>query len=502
MSNALPISPQQAATELLRRRAARTKFTNFCEYIAPEEPPATHHKLICNACDRVTAGEIRRLLIFMPPGSAKSTYASVRFPAFFLGKYSKKSIICTGYGDDLVISFGRKVRNIVASPEYHLLFHVTLAEDQRSKGEWETSDGGSYYATSVGGGITGRRADIGLIDDPVKGRKESDSELVRRGVWDWYKSDFITRLKPGAAQIIIQTRWHEDDLSGRILPSHWQGESGTFKGFDGQDWTVICLPAQARGGDALGRDVGGWLWPEWFTPQFWTETKQAQQAEDIRNWNSLYQQVPAPEDGTFFKREWFKRFRLGEEPKELSKYGTSDYALTKGGGDFTEHSIGGFDGYEDLWFLDWWSGQETADVWVEEQFKLVKKHSPQVWVAEGGQIRRAMEPYILKRMREPGGTYFRLEWLPTGGDKKANARGFQGLCAQGKVHVPYCEWGNELIEQLIVFDAGKYDDKVDNTGIYGRILDQTYGPRQAAKAQEPILDVWGRPIVQSNWITL
>lgn len=437
----------------------------------------------------------------MPPGSAKSTYASVRAPAYFLGKYSKKSIICTGYGDDLVISFGRKVRNIVASPEYHLLFHVTLAEDQRSKGEWETSEGGSYYATSVGGGITGRRADIGLIDDPVKGRKESDSELVRRGVWDWYKSDFITRLKPNAAQIIIQTRWHEDDLSGRILPRTWQGESGVFKGFDGQDWTVICLPAQARAGDALGREVGGWLWPEWFTPQYWTETKQAQQSEDIRNWNSLYQQVPAPEDGTFFKREWFKRYRVGEEPKELSKYGASDYAVTEGGGDYTEHGVSGFDTHEDLYVLNWWSGQKTPDVWIGEELRLAKVYRPLAWVAEGGPIRRSIEPFLTKSMREQN-VYFRTEWITTGRDKASNARGFQALCSMGKVFIPYTDWGSELIEQLITFPAGKYDDKVDVCGLFGRILDQTYGPKQAAKLDDPIVDVWGRPIVQSNWITL
>ena len=155
----------------------------------------------------------------MPPGSAKSTYASIRFPAYYLGRLPEKSIIATSYGDTLATSFGRKVRNLVATREYGVLFEdVTLSEDSRAKGEWETSSGGSYFAAGVGSGITGRRGDLGLIDDPVKGRQEADSETVRQSVWDWFKSDFLTRLKPGAAQIIIQTRWHEDDLSGRLLP--------------------------------------------------------------------------------------------------------------------------------------------------------------------------------------------------------------------------------------------------------------------------------------------
>ena len=286
-------------------------------------------------------------MVFMPPGSAKSTYASIRFPAYFLGRLPDKSIIATSYGDILATSFGRKVRNLVATREYAKLFPaVALAEDSRAKGEWETSEGGSYFAAGVGSGITGRRGDLGLIDDPVKGRQEADSETVRNGVWSWYKSDFLTRLKPGAAQVIIQTRWHEDDLSGRILPEGWSGESGDIVGTDGQMWRVICLPAQAETNDALGRNLGEWLWPEWFDEAFWLETRQAQ--DDVRNWSSLYQQRPQPEEGTFFQRDWFKRYRVGDEPKRLNVYGASDYAVTEGGGDFTEHGIAGLDQHEDL----------------------------------------------------------------------------------------------------------------------------------------------------------
>lgn len=427
----------------------------------------------------------------MPPGSAKSTYASIRGPAYYLGRCPDKSIITASYGENLATTFGRKVRNLVDSNEYKMLFpEVSLSEDSRAKGEWETNKGGSYFAAGIGTGITGRRGDLGLIDDPVKGRAEADSELARNSTWDWYKSDFLTRLKPGAAQVVIQTRWHEDDLAGRILPKSWKGESGDFTGFDGQVWRVICLQAQAGDNDPLGRQTGEWLWPEWFTESYWLETKQAQQSEDIRNWISLYQQTPTAEQGTFFKREWFKRYRFGDEPKRLSKYGASDYAVTDSGGDYTEHGLGGFDELEDLWLLDWWSGQKTPDIWITEQIRLAKA-GPYCWVAEGGTIRRSIEPFLLKQLRDSK-TYFRIEWLTSNKDKAANARGFQALASQGKVWIPRCEWGDQLIEQLVGFPAGKHDDKVDVCGLFGRILDQTYGPRSIPKDEHKKRDPYGQ----------
>lgn len=489
----MKISAQEAAQELLNRRKARRTLVDFCRYIVPEELPALHHEFICNACDDIVEGRLRRLMIFLPPGSAKSSYASVRFPAYYLGRLPKKSIITASYSSDLATAFGRKVRNLVDTREYGNVFtDVQLTEDSRAKGEWETNKGGSYFAAGVGSGITGRRGDLGLIDDPVKGRNEADSKTVQEATWEWYRSDFLTRLKPGAAQIIIQTRWSQKDLSGKILPENWKGESGDFIGFDGEMWKVICIPAQARENDLLGRKIGEWLWPEWFTEQFWKETKAAQQSTDIRSWNSLYQQMPTAEEGTYFKREWFKRYRIGEEPTRLAKYGASDYAVTEDSGDHTEHGVAGFDEQEDLYILDWWSGQTSPDVWIDEEIKLVKKYEPYVWVAEGGVIRRSVEPFLNKEMRNQR-CYFTTEWLTSSANKAANARSFQALCSQGKVYIPYCVWGDELIEQLISFPSGKFDDKVDVCGLFGRLLDQTFGPQSIKQEKAPDnTDAWGR----------
>ena len=493
-------SDEEIARIVLQRRAARENFAEFCKYLSPDEPPALHHRLLCNALDSVINGEINRLMVFMPPGSAKSTYSSINFPAYYLGRFSDKSIICGSYGEGLSTRFGRKVRNLVTSGEYGTLFKTRLSEDAKAKGEWETAEGGSYYACGVGSGVTGRRATLLVIDDPVKGRKEADSETVRNETWEWYRADALTRLKPDSAQIIIQTRWHEDDLSGRILPDDWNGESGDFEGFDGQIWKVICLPAQARENDILGRKVGDWLWPEYFHEKFWEETKKIQTAKDYRNWNSLYQQVPQPDSGVFFKREWFNRYKLGEEPP-LSMYGASDYAVSDGKGDFTEHGVGGFSKINDLYFTSWWSGQTTPDKWIESQLRMVRDSKPYCWVAEVGVIRRAVEPFLKKQMKESK-TYFRMEWVSHIGDKGANARSFQALASMGKVWIPYCEWGDDLLNQLVRFipNTNYRDDKVDVCGLFGRILDQAFAPTEPEIVKREHRDEYGFDEPNSsNW---
>ena len=267
-------------------------------------------------------------------------------------------------------------------------------------------------------------------------------------------------------------------------------------------WTVICLPAQARENDILGREKDEWLWLDYFNKEFWEETKKIQTAKDYRNWNSLYQQVPQPDSGVFFKREWFNRYKLGEEPP-LSMYGASDYAVSDGKGDFTEHGVGGFSKINDLYFTSWWSGQTTPDIWIESQLRMVKDSKPYAWLAEVGVIRRAVEPFLKKQMKESK-TYFRMEWLPHIGDKGANARSFQALASMGKVWIPYCEWGEELVDQLVKFipNTNYRDDKVDVCGLFGRILDTAFAPTEPEIVKIEKKDEYGFDEEQSdNWKT-
>lgn len=433
-------------------------------------------------------------MVFMPPGSAKSTYASVRGPAYYLGRRPTDSIITASYGDDLATAFGRKVRNLVGSQEHQNIFPGSgLAEDSQAKGEWETSQGGSYFAVGVGGGVTGRRASLGIIDDPVKGRKEADSPVIKKSTWQWYNADFLTRLKPNAAQIIIQTRWVEDDISGMILPSNWSGESGVFQGRDGKTWHVICLQAQAEEGkhDPLGRKPGEWLWLEWFNQTFWEETQRAQMLSDVRNWTALYQQRPAPEEGSFFKREWFRWYEKDQKPKHLNRYGASDYAVTEGDGDSTEHGVFGVSPDDDVYVEAWWSGRTTSDVWIETQIDLMQVHQPFIWAGEGGPIRRSVEPFLEKRMKDRR-VHCRLEWITDIADKPTKARAFQALCAMGKFYLPKGEpWAEELVSQLLRFPAAAVDDKVDVCGLFGRLLNQVWKARKPK--DEPKPDMFAQP---------
>src|ERR1043165_1575588 len=238
----LQLSPQEAAAELLLRRKARAGLLPFTEYTNPAYVAAPHHALIAEKLEAVERGEIKRLMILMPPRHGKSELASRRFPAWFIGRNSGKQIIAASYNSDLANDFGREVRNIVQSPEFLALFNAALSEDSRAANRWHTNEGGMYVAAGVGTAVTGRGADILLIDDPFKDREEADSELRRQRVWDWYTSTAYTRLMPGGAIVLINTRWHDDDLSGRLIEAQGDG---------GDQWDILSLPAINERDEAL-----------------------------------------------------------------------------------------------------------------------------------------------------------------------------------------------------------------------------------------------------------
>lgn len=443
-----PLSPQQAASELLARRKARSGLIAFSAYTNPAYIAAPHHELIAAKLEAVERGEIKRLMITMPPRHGKSELASRRFPAWFIGRNPGKQIIAASYNSDLASDFGREVRNIVDSPEYSALFETSLASDSKAANRWHTDKGGMYVAAGVGTAITGRGADILLIDDPFKDRQEADSEITRQRVWDWYTSTAYTRLMPGGAVIVINTRWHDDDLSGKLLAEQANG---------GDQWEVLSLPAIQGDGSAL--------WPDWYPIE---RLEQIRSVLPARDWNSLYQQNPIPDDGDYFKAGWFTDY--DKAPPDLAIYGASDYAVTDGGGDWTEHGVFGVDQNGNIYVLDWWRGQTTSDVWIERKCDLIIKHEPQCWFGEAGPIRRSVEPFLMRRMRERNAVC-RIEWLASISDKMARARGIQGLASMGKVFFPVnAAWKGDILAQMLRFPAGKHDDAVDVFSMIGRGL--------------------------------
>ncbi|MEN6305438.1 MAG: phage terminase large subunit, partial [Armatimonadia bacterium] len=326
------------------------------------------------------------------------------------------------------------------------LFPVALADDSKAANRWHTSKGGGYVAAGVGTAITGRGAKILLIDDPFKDRQEADSDLNRQRVKDWYTSTAYTRLMPGGAVIVIQTRWHDDDLAGWLLAEQERG---------GDQWEVLCLPAIDGEGQAL--------WPEWYPIE---RLREIQAVLPARDWNALYQQNPIPDDGDYFKADWLPEYDV--LPANLTYYGASDYAVTDGGGDYTEHGVFGVDPNGNIYVADWWYGQTTSDVWIEAKCDLVAKHKPACWFGEAGPIRRAVEPFMVRRMMERN-AICRVEWLASIADKEARARGIQGLASMGKVWLPkHAAWKGHLLTQMLRFPAGKHDDAVDVLSLVGR----------------------------------
>lgn len=433
---------------------------------------AHHHEVLCSALQDVADGATPYLMVFMPPGSAKSTYVDVVFVPWFMARRDKQNVILTSYGSDLARKQGRRARQLVKSRSFGNLFDAALSAESSAADEWSLTNGSEYMAGGILSGVTGNRADLLVVDDPVKGREEAESETIRKKTLAAFEDDLATRLKPGGRIVIIQTRWHEADLSGSILPEDWSGESGTFQGRDGRSWRVVCIPAQATSGDILGREPGQYLWPEWFPPSHWEPFKKIQ-----RTWSALFQQKPQPDEGTFFKREYFREWK---HLPNLRYYGTSDYAVTEGGGDYTVHRVWGVDRDGNIYRVDGWRGQTASDEWIDRKLDLIARYKPLFWYGEAGVIQKAVEPALRRTMNDRH-VHCALEWLPSVADKPTRARSFQALAASGKV---YFEPGADLSE-FLAFPAGRHDDDVDTASLIGRAVDQLQparsGERKAAR---------------------
>ena len=408
--------------------------------------------------ETVTGGICDRLMIFAPPGSAKSTYASILHPPWHFAAHPSHCVIAASHTAELAEKWGRRVRNIIA--EHSAVLGVSLAPDSQAAGRWETDHGGEYFAAGVGGAIAGRRADLVVIDDPIRSREDADSETVRDKIWDWYKSDLYTRLKPGGRIVLIQTRWHEDDLAGRLLADMAAG---------GDHWEVISLPALAEANDPLGRVLGEPLWPEWEDAE---NLERKRRAVGARDWSALYQQRPAPEDGDYFKKEWLKPYDIAPATSLMRIYGGSDYAVTADGGDYTVHVVVGLDPEGRMYLLDLWRKQVSSDEWIEAFCDLVRKWKPLGWAEEQGQIKSGVGPFIDRRQRERQAYVFR-DQFPTRGDKAIRARSIQGRMALEGLYVPTnASWYPALRGELLSFPAGKHDDQVDALGLVGQLLNK------------------------------
>lgn len=410
-------------------------------------------------------GAGRVLVVEMPPGSAKSTYVNFLFSVWFLGLHPDRNVLTCSHSTELAERWGRKARNL--AQEKGSIIGLELNEDSQAAYRWATAAGGEYYAVGVGVGIAGFRADLGIIDDPFGSREDAESPKVRENRWHWYQDDFSARLKPGASRVIMHTRWHDDDLAGRVKRQAQEL---------GRPIRILTLPAEAEAGDRLGRKPGELLWDEPAGYDYGSFLRARKAESDPRTWASLYQQNPVPDEGEYFKADWLIPCRQVPSRDQMRLYGGSDYAVTSAGGDYTVHVVIGIDADENVWLVDLWRAQVSSDEWVEAWCDLVKKWKPFAWAEETGQIRSGVGPFLDRAQRDAG-AYTVRERFPVRGDKSVRAQSFRALIAVRSLrYASTAPWRTILETELLRFPAGVHDDVVDALGLTGQLIDKMVVP--------------------------
>lgn len=485
----------KAARRLLAAKKARTSLIEFGRLMmpAPEDPDDVRlsryqvtrvHQVMAAALEAVERGEIPRLIITIPPRHGKSQLSSKFFPAWFMGRDPYRQMIVASYSAQMAEDFGRAVRGYMQTPAFQQVFpECELKKGGASADRIETEDGGIGVFAGVCGPLTGRGADVLLIDDPVKDREEANSPTMRNKVWDWFLDVAMTRLMGGMGRaVIIMTRWHEDDIVGRLTDPnnpHYNEEEAKL-------WRIISFPALAEEGDILGRPLDEPLWPERVTKEFLV----SQRRMNPRGFAALYQGRPAPEDGDFFRKEWFRTYQPHELPRNLRYYVASDHAVSTA--DDRDPSIiipVGVDEDGTIWVLpDVWWRREKTDVVVEAMIDTMERHHPLAWWAERGHISKAIGPFLRKQMEERG-VFCNIEEVVPVKDKQTRAQSIQGRLAMGKVRFPaFAPWWGAARSQMLSFPAGKHDDFVDALAYIGlglgRIVNAS--PTRERKKEPPV----------------
>ena len=439
--------------EAKSKENARTGFLDFVRMMWPSFIAGDHHKIMADAFERVSRGELKRLIINMPPRHTKSEFASYLFPAWYLGQNPEKKIIQTAHTAELAVGFGRKVRNLIGQEDFQNVFPgISLSTDSKAAGRWNTNKKGDYFAIGVGGAVTGKGADVLVIDDP---HSEQDAQMgaynpeVYDRVYEWYTSGPRQRLQPGGAIIIVMTRWSTRDLTGQIIKNSTQREGSS-------EWEVIELPAILPSGSAL--------WPE-----FWElEELEALKAElPISKWSAQYQQDPTSEEGALIKREWWQEWEHESPPQceaiiqswdtAFLKTQRSDYSACTTWGIFYHPDDEGVS-QPNLILLD--SYKEKLE------FPELKKAAyDKYWEWEPDQMvveKKASGAPLIFELRAMGIPV--TEFTPSRGqDKIARVNAVTDLFASGVIWTPPKRWAEELIEECAAFPSGDHDDLVDST---------------------------------------
>lgn len=426
---------------------ARRSYLRYCELVHHGAwVPGKHHELICEALDRVTSGEIKRLMICMPPRHGKSMTVTETYPSYFLGHYPNKRVIEVSYSDEFARKFGRRNRDKLKEFGGRI-WNVGLSQINATANNWDLDNGiGGMISVGFGGAATGEGADLLIIDDPVKNRQEADSETSRRHIWDEYQNTFLTRTHPGAAIIIIMTRWHEDDLCGRLL----NAEYGLV-----DDWVVLRLPAESEGeGDLLGRPEGAPLWPEHGYDEEWIARQKASVGSYA--WAGLYQQRPAPSEGGILKRSWFQFYDV--LPQSGTQIQSWDCTFKEGDkNDFVAGHVWQRSG-ANFYLVDRVHDRMGISDTMRALRTLTAKHPR----ARGKLVEdKANGPAVIELLRKeiPG-----LIPIDPQGGKVVRAQAISPYVEAGNVFLPRPDkapWIHDFLEECAAFPNAAHDDDVD-----------------------------------------
>ena len=457
--------------ELLTKETAQADFIEFVQLMWPEFIMGRHHKIMANAFERVLKGECKRLIVNMPPRHTKSEFASYLLPAWFLGRFPHKKVIQTSHTAELAVGFGRKVRNLVGQGEYSGIFPDTaLQADSKAAGRWNTSLGGDYFAIGVGGAVTGKGADLLIIDDPHSEQEatlaESSPEIYDK-TYEWYTSGPRQRLQPGGAIVIVMTRWSKRDLTGQVVKAEMQR--------DGEEWEIIEFPAILPSGNAL--------WPE-----FWSLDELSTLRNELPHskWMSQYQQDPTSEISAIVKRDWWQCWEEEDPP-------TCDFVLMSWDTAFERNNRADYSACT-VWGVFYQAGAEPVEIDSEIEEKRIKLQQglPQANIIllnayrdrlEFPELKRlVMEEYrqwepdsiIIEKKASGAPLIYELrsmgipvqEFTPTkGNDKITRLNAVSDIFASGRVWHPPTRWAEEVIEEIASFPAGEHDDYVDSTSM-------------------------------------
>lgn len=456
--------PQELLRELERRDAAQSQLAPYAQYTL-QVTPALHHRVICQAIDELLNDDYDELIINSPPGSAKSTYTSHALAAYYLGRYPTNNIICATHTADLSERWSAKVQASISTPEHQRLFpSSTLSRTQTAKSRWATSEGGEFLAAGVGGSILGFRADLGIIDDPISGFEQAQSQTQLAKVHGWYETDFVTRLKPQAKVVLICQRLSPNDLAGYLIARNI--EQPTRR----QRVLIIQMEATEDFPDPMGRQPGERLWPEWFTPQMVTDAKR-----DEFKWKTLYQQHPPSETGSWVAPDEIQ-FRPRPSQSAIPEviYGCSDLALSVNSGDYTVHFVVAVDHNQDWDIIDAVRERVDPNQSATRLVTLCETYAPREWLIDDDNASKVFMPLVATRARQ---TSTPIPWRPLplrGQDKETRAAPLRGQFKRRKVYMPAdAPFKGWLVREILSFPNAMgdgVDDGIDALSLLGRRL--------------------------------